>query len=444
MFGGSDANEPINMMKSGMILVTFNYRLGPLGFMSTQDEVMPGNLGLKDQALALKWVNKNIGNFQGDIKRITVVGFSAGGASTHLFYMSPLTKNLFKNGISHSGCALNPWVVQENAREKAHKIAAHLKCPTDDHEAMLKCLKNQPAGDIVSSVALFLAYLYNPFSPFGVVVEPPSEHAFLLDFPSKLLEKGEIYKAPWIASATTDEGLYPAAEFVSKEQYLPEIAKNWSTLAQHILDFNGTFIQQSEKTKIAADIKKQYFENRPMTPKNFHDLTRVRRIYSLIRLLLILIKSNFQKKLQMVSDRLYHYGISKAVQLQSTISPTYFYFFQFKSQFALGEMLSGGRTDLGIAHGEDVFLVFPVAERQKIPFNDEETSLEFKLMEMYIKFANKNEARFGGLAITPVQGKAIHHMDILSSTQFGMKIFKEDHYGNQKFWDMLINFHLEN
>ena len=267
--------NPNNMMKMDIVLVTISYRVGPLGFMSTQDEVMPGNLGLKDQALALKWVRENIVHFHGDKDKITVVGFSAGGASTHLFYMSPLTKNLFKNGISHSGSALNPWVIQENAVEKAHKVAALLNCTTDDHTAMLKCLKDQPAGDIVSTVSLFQPFLDNPFSPFGVVVEPKSENAFLSDFPSKLLEKGEIYKAPWIASASIDEGLYPAAEFVTKEEYLPEIAKNWDTLAQHILDINGTFTDERQRTKIAEAVKLHYFENRTMTPENFHDLTRV-------------------------------------------------------------------------------------------------------------------------------------------------------------------------
>ena len=277
MWGGSSFYTPMKMMKQDVILVTFNYRLGPLGFMSTQDEVMPGNFGSKDQALALKWVSENIANFQGDNTKITVAGWSAGGASTHLFFMSPLTKNLFKNGISHSGCALNPWVIQENAEEKAHKVAAYLNCPTDDNVVMLKCLKEQPAEDIVSSVAIFQPFLYNPFSPFGVVVEPPSEQAFLLDFPSKLLEKGEIYKAPWIASATLDEGLYPAAEFVSKEEYFPNIAKDWDTLAQDILDYNGTSVDQMHKTMIAQAIKLRYFENRTMTPENFHDLTRVRK-----------------------------------------------------------------------------------------------------------------------------------------------------------------------
>ena len=275
MFGGSDAYQPINMMRSEMIFVTFNYRVGILGFMSTEDEVVPGNFGLKDQALALKWVNENIENFQGDTKRITLVGFSAGGASAHLFYMSSLTKNLFKNAISHSGSALNPWVIQENAKEKAHKIASELNCPTTDHKELLKCLKDQPAEKIVSTVALFLPFLYNPFSPFAVVVEKPNDHAFLLEFPSKLLEKGDIYKAPWIASATKDEGLYPGAEFVSKAEYIPEIAANWQTLAQYILDFNGTFASQEEKTRVSEEIKLQYFEKREITSENFQDLSRV-------------------------------------------------------------------------------------------------------------------------------------------------------------------------
>ena len=64
-----------------------------------------------------------------------------------------------------------------------------------------------------------------------------------------------------------------------------------------------------------------------------------------------------------MSDRMYNYGISKSLQIQSKISPTYFYFYQFKSVYALGELMSGGRTDLGVAHGEDVLIIFPIAGR---------------------------------------------------------------------------------
>lgn len=275
MWGSSDHVHPENMMKKELIFVTIGYRVGILGFMSTQDEVMPGNVGLKDQAFALKWVRENIANFHGDKDKITVAGFSAGGASTHLFYMSPLTENLFRNGISHSGCALNPWVIQENAKEKAHKVADHVNCTKSDNVAMLKCLKEQPAKNLVATVPFFQAYLDNPFSPFGVVVEQPSEHAFLSDFPSKILERGDIYKAPWLAAASIDEGVYPVGEFMSKPEYFPEVAQNWNTLSTHILDFNGIFTDHINKTKIAEAVKLYYFENRTMTTENFHDLTRV-------------------------------------------------------------------------------------------------------------------------------------------------------------------------
>ena len=54
------------------VVVTFNYRLGALGFLSTGDQHSPGNYGLLDMAMALKWVYDNVNSFQGDRKRITV------------------------------------------------------------------------------------------------------------------------------------------------------------------------------------------------------------------------------------------------------------------------------------------------------------------------------------------------------------------------------------
>ena len=69
---------PDFLINEDVILVTTNYRLGPLGFMSLGSEEYSGNMGLKDQLLALKWVNENIENFGGDKGRITILGQSAG------------------------------------------------------------------------------------------------------------------------------------------------------------------------------------------------------------------------------------------------------------------------------------------------------------------------------------------------------------------------------
>ena len=62
------------------------------GFLSTEDSVMPGNLGLKDQTMALEWVQKNIILFGGDKTRVTIFGESAGGASVHFHMLTPKSR----------------------------------------------------------------------------------------------------------------------------------------------------------------------------------------------------------------------------------------------------------------------------------------------------------------------------------------------------------------
>lgn len=60
---------PDYFLDHNVILVTANYRVGPLGFLSTEDENCPGNFGLKDQVMVLKWVRDNINQFGGDSQR---------------------------------------------------------------------------------------------------------------------------------------------------------------------------------------------------------------------------------------------------------------------------------------------------------------------------------------------------------------------------------------
>ena len=72
--------------------VSFVYCNNALGFLSTEDEVCPGNNGMKDQVAALRWVRDNIAAFGGNPNSVTIFGESAGGASVHYHLLSPVSQ----------------------------------------------------------------------------------------------------------------------------------------------------------------------------------------------------------------------------------------------------------------------------------------------------------------------------------------------------------------
>ena len=86
---------PEYLLNNDVVLVAVNYRLGPLGFLATKDGAATGNFGLKDQILALKWVQKNIAVFGGDPDNVTLMGEDSGAASATIHVLSPEAKGLF-------------------------------------------------------------------------------------------------------------------------------------------------------------------------------------------------------------------------------------------------------------------------------------------------------------------------------------------------------------
>ena len=100
------------LARRGVLLVSFNYRLGRFGFFAhpvlTSDDSgsLLGNYGLMDQMAALLWVQRNIEIFGGNPDDITVFGESAGGRSVHALLTSPLSRGLFQKAIIQSGAGL--------------------------------------------------------------------------------------------------------------------------------------------------------------------------------------------------------------------------------------------------------------------------------------------------------------------------------------------------
>jgi para-nitrobenzyl esterase len=102
--GPQQAGDGAAFAKShGLVVVTFNYRLGALGFLDVPGERPTGAFGLHDQIAALRWTRENIAAFGGDPDRITVYGLSAGGKSVTNLLASPLTRGLIRRAAESSG-----------------------------------------------------------------------------------------------------------------------------------------------------------------------------------------------------------------------------------------------------------------------------------------------------------------------------------------------------
>merc|ERR1712096_340127 len=141
---------PEYFIDQDVVLVTFNYRLGPLGFLSIKDGTLTGNQGLQDQILMLNWVKKNIANFGGDPNKVTLFGDDAGAASLTLLAMAPPAKGLFHGAIALSGNALCDQFIQSQPEEASSDLAIRVGCSTNSGEEMLECLKRKSQQDLIS------------------------------------------------------------------------------------------------------------------------------------------------------------------------------------------------------------------------------------------------------------------------------------------------------
>ncbi|KAK7463168.1 hypothetical protein BaRGS_00038227 [Batillaria attramentaria] len=143
--------EPFKLVADGdIIVVTIQYRLGALGFLSTGDDTLPGNLGLWDQNLALRWVKDNIRAFGGDPEVVTLFGESAGSWSTGLQIVSPYFKGLFHRAILQSGSPITSVYFALDERKSFEGISRALDCESDTDQKTLECLKTRSADVIVA------------------------------------------------------------------------------------------------------------------------------------------------------------------------------------------------------------------------------------------------------------------------------------------------------
>lgn len=135
---------PHHLLDKNMVLVTIEYRLGPLGFLSLNTPKIPGNAGIHDTILALRWTKKHIQHFGGNPNQITLFGESAGAAIISALMFSPgAEENLFQGAITQSGSFFLPKMFDLDPIKSANelfKLANKSSCanPNDIEQCFLE------------------------------------------------------------------------------------------------------------------------------------------------------------------------------------------------------------------------------------------------------------------------------------------------------------------
>ncbi|CAK7216765.1 hypothetical protein SCUCBS95973_002917 [Sporothrix curviconia] len=179
------------------------YRLGPFGFLNGEQPAGEGvlNLGLKDQRLALHWIQENIAAFGADPSKVTIYGQSAGAESVghHIRAFNGRNDSLFRAGIMESGPVLpgSGLNVTEDYQGIYDTVVYQTGCT--DSVSQLDCLRHLPftvLNNVLNTTANGLAFSWNP----------TIDGDFIARYPSEQIRDGDFVKVPIIAGTTTDEG----------------------------------------------------------------------------------------------------------------------------------------------------------------------------------------------------------------------------------------------
>ncbi|CAH0703530.1 unnamed protein product [Spodoptera exigua] len=354
----TDMYGPQFLLDRDVVFVATNYRLGPLGFLSTLDENCPGNNGLKDQQEALRFLQKTIKSFGGDPNSVTIFGESAGGASVHYHMISETSAGLFHKGISESGTALVPWAEAPPGEplRNAFFLAKSLDCPQAPSAKMIECLRTKDSYDIIGTEFSFYKWDYEPMTPFKAVVEPSLPGAFLTRSPRKV---PNVPAVPWMTGLTKDEGCLKSVWITAyKNRYL-EFMSGFETIGPVTFYYeNSPYAEE-----ITQKIRNKYFK------ENDEQATQ-------------------RGILDIYTDSYFAYPAIEAIELvfNYTKNPVYLYELTYRAANSFSQIFGDPQGDYGVCHADDLMHLFPI-EFLTNPITPEDLKMSETIVTLWTNFA---------------------------------------------------------
>lgn len=230
-------NGSILCAKANVVVVSMNYRLGVLGFLDASSVEAPGNMGLMDQMLALKWVKENAEFFGGDPSKVTLFGESAGAMSVHAHVLSPLSRDLFQNAILLSGSLYSIDFIDspKESLQKGDRVSKIVNCSDGEWnlsthaDDVIMCLRNKSVEELISASATAVSPKLVPFFP-------TYHNDFLPKDPRLATERGLFQQVDVVLGLMSDEMCWALARSARGRSLLEDLESENATSIRQVLE----------------------------------------------------------------------------------------------------------------------------------------------------------------------------------------------------------------
>ncbi|XP_062544107.1 esterase B1-like [Armigeres subalbatus] len=417
---GVEMYGPDYLIQADIVLVTFNYRVGALGFISfdSPDIGLPGNAGLKDQNLAIRWVIENIANFGGDPKNITLFGESAGGCSVHYHMISDLSKGMFQRAIVMSGCSLNNWSIVPR-RQFSERLAKAVGWDGQGGEkAALQALMKATPEDIVSKqcdIRTANEKENGIMFEFGPVIEPYiKSNCIIPKDPLNMCREAWGNDLDILIGGNSEEGLFSLSEI--KEN--PAIMNNLKDF-EYFVPLELDLVRTSAKCKeFGIRLKKHYYGD---TAPSFE---------------------NREGYLTLMTDKLFWHGLHRTIYSRinsKKASKTYVYHFTVDSAtYNHYRIYFCDKNVRGTAHADDLSYIFKNLFSKVPPKDTFEYRVMMNMVGLFSQFASNNGNPNGTVTdIWKPIGETVGPYKCLNITNEGLDFIDLPEQKRMELWDSM-------
>ncbi|KAH8335477.1 hypothetical protein KR074_002898, partial [Drosophila pseudoananassae] len=420
-FKGGDSSRrawgPDYFMREDVIYVSIGHRLGPLGFLNFADSSLeiPGNAGLKDIVLALRWIKANASCFNGDPERITLFGHSSGSTIVHLLLVSPQTEGLFHKAILMAGYSME----LNRMPNMEFRLAKHLGYEGENIDGQVLDYLSKADPNLLVSADFFTAAEKTKgfLLPFVPCVESyATKNAVLLGEPIDLHRTAWGNRIPIILGANSGEGL-GVSTMLKKN---PTQLKDYQSSPERVLPTTlRNRCDPGKRRELGQQLLSHFCEvhGHQLTMELTHNLDSLfthNMVHSMDRV---------------IQSRL---AFGKA--------PTYLYRFDFDSpDFNFYRIRFGGKEARGVGHVDELGYIFVIPATFKLDQSRPEFTAIRRMVAMWVSFAATSDPN-ADITKPLVQWSPVTRFGtrMLLNINEDLKFIPQPEYSKLKFYERLF------